>query len=619
MHDIVIRGGEVVDGTGAGPARADVAIDGDRVTAVGSVDEKGRREIDAGGRLVTPGFVDIHTHLDAQLFWDPDATSSCFHGVTTVVMGNCGVTFAPVRPGTEGYLAGMMDSVEDIPAATIMAGLPWGWESYGDYLRTLAQRELGVNVGGMVGHAALRYYAMGERSLTAEAATDEDVTAMRAALDEAIGSGALGFSTSRSFLHTVPDGTPLPGTFAPPAELAGLADVLRGRGAGVIEVVPRIGERDGAARENSVAELAWMEEVSRASGSPLTFAITQSDRRPGLWAWVMEQAAAARARGADLRPQTSARGTAILYGLRARPVPVRRAPVVVRPDGPPLFRTARQIRDPATRAVLAAEAAGPAAAGGPLAPVDPGKLFLLPPGEARYDVSAGNSLAARAERLGVSPAAAYLSYLESTAGEGLLYYPVLNSDLDAVAAMITTPDVVLGLGDAGAHVALTMDAGQPTYVLAHWARDQGLLSVGEAVRKLTSEGAELFGLRDRGVLTPGAHADVNVIDLAALRLLTPELAADFPLGASRYVQRARGYEATIVNGRVITSGGELTGERPGRVITSLPRDSLGSPAAGRCPAGRRGSRPRGRRGSGTAPRRPPWPTSRFASRSTSGS
>src|SRR6516225_10378181 len=206
MHDIVIRGGEVADGTGAEPVRADVAIDGTRITAVGAVGDRGRREIDAGGRVVTPGFVDIHTHLDAQLFWDPAASSSCWHGVTTVVLGNCGVTFAPVRPGQERYLAGMMDSVEDIPADTIMAGLDWGWETYGDYLRALGRRALGVNAGGMIGHAALRYYVMGPRSLEDAPATDEDIAGMAAAVAEAMGGGALGFSTSRSFLHTVPGG-----------------------------------------------------------------------------------------------------------------------------------------------------------------------------------------------------------------------------------------------------------------------------------------------------------------------------------------------------------------------------------------------------------------------------
>jgi N-acyl-D-aspartate/D-glutamate deacylase len=567
MHAIVIRGGDVADGRGGDPVRADVAIDGTRITAVSTTCGRGRREIDAAGKLVTPGFVDIHTHLDAQLFWDPDGSSSCFHGVTTVVMGNCGVTFAPVRPGCEAYLAGMMDSVEDVPAETIMAGLPWGWQTYGDYLRALRGLKLAVNAGGLVGHAALRYYAMGERSLTDSRARDDDLTAMRAALGEAMDAGALGFSTSRSFLHTVPDGTPLPGTFAPPAELSGLAGVLADKGRGVIEVVPRIGERDGAARENSIAEMAWMEEVARSCGRPLTFAITQSDRRPGLWSWVMEETAAARARGADLRPQTSARGTAILYGLAAGRTPYDGLPSWAAIMAEPYPERHRLILDPAARGRLVAEDGSRAAASGPLAPKDPAKLFLLPPGEARYDVSRGNSLAALASRLGVTPAAAFLAYLESTGGRGLLYYPVLNADLSAVAAMITNPDVVLGLGDAGAHVALTMDAGQSTYVLAHWVREQGLLSVGEAVRKLSSEGAALFGIRDRGVLRPGARADVNVIDLAALRLHAPELVHDFPLGAGRYVQRADGYQATLVNGQLVAQDGELTGERPGHVVT----------------------------------------------------
>lgn len=568
MHDIVIRGGEVADGTGAEPLRADVAIDGDRITAVGEVTGAGHREIDADGKIVTPGFVDIHTHLDAQLFWDPDASSSCWHGVTTVVLGNCGVTFAPVRPGSERYLAGMMDSVEDIPADTIMDGLPWGWESYGDYLRALGERPLGVNVGGMLGHAALRYYVMGDRSLSGDPATAEDIGEMSAVLADALDAGALGFSTSRSFLHTVPDGTPLPGTFAQASELAGLACALADRNRGVIEVVPRIGERDGKDRQNSRAEMAWMEAVARTCGRPLTFAITQSDRRPGLWSWVMEATAAARARGADLRPQTSSRGTAILYGLASGRTPYDGLPAWQNLMEKPYPERISVLADAATRAALIAEADRPSEQSGPLAPKDPARLFLLPPGEAAYDVSPGNSLAAYAERRGETPAAAYVSYLLETEGGGLLYYPVLNGDLDAVADMITNPDVVIGLGDAGAHVALTMDAGQPTYVLSHWVRDTGLLTLGQAVRKLTSEGAELFGIADRGVLRPGAYADVNVLDLENLKLLTPELVSDFPLGAPRYVQRAEGYEATLVNGRVLAERGELTGERTGRLVTS---------------------------------------------------
>jgi N-acyl-D-aspartate/D-glutamate deacylase len=566
MHDIVIRHGDVADGTGAGPVRADVAIDGDRVTEVGGAVGRGRRELDASGRLVTPGFVDIHTHLDAQLFWDPAASSSCWHGVTTVVLGNCGVTFAPVRPGQEEYLAAMMDSVEDIPAATIMAGLEWGWETYGEYLAALARRPLGVNVGGMIGHAALRYYVMGERSLDEAPATGDDIAGMARVLADAMDAGALGFSTSRSFLHTVPGGTPLPGTFARPEELTAMAGVLGARGRGVIEVVPRIGERDGAARQNSAAELAWMEAASRASGRPLTFAITQSDRRPGLWSWVMEQAAAARDRGSDLRPQTSARGTAILYGLAGR-TPYDTQPAWTELMAKPWPARVAALADADLRARLADQAEAGAGQSGPLAPKDPAKLYLLPPGVARYDVRPENSLAAEAGRRGTTPASAFVEYMAETGGRGLLYYPVLNSDLGAVAAMITNPAVVIGLGDAGAHVALTMDAGQPSYVLSHWVRDEGLLGVGAAVRKLTSEGAELFGLAGRGRLVPGAFADVNVIDLAALELLTPELVADFPLGARRYVQRARGYDYTLVNGQVLTDHGELTTGRPGHLLT----------------------------------------------------
>jgi N-acyl-D-amino-acid deacylase len=567
MHDIVIRHGEVVDGTGAPPRPADVAIDGDRITEVGTVSERGRREIDASGRLVTPGFVDIHTHLDAQLFWDPAASPSCYHGVTTVVLGNCGVTFAPVRPGEERYLAGMMESVEDIPAETIMDGVGWGWETYGDYLRALGGRSLGVNVGGMVGHCALRYYVMGARSLDEAPASADDIKAMAEVLAEAIDAGALGFSTSRTFLHTVPDGTAVPGTFAAPDELAAFAAVLGERGRGVIEVVPRIGERDGAAMENSTAEMAWMERVSRASGRPLTFAITQSDRRPGLWSWVMDAVRSARARGADLRPQTSARGTAILYGLVGR-TPYDGLPGWAELMARPWPDRLAALDDPDLRARLAAAAETQPGLSGPLAPKDPAKLYLLPPGVAGYDVRPDNSLAAEAARRGSTPAAAFLEYSCETGGEGLLYYPVLNQDLAAVAAMLTNEDVVIGLGDAGAHVALTMDAGQPSFVLSHWVRDEGLLDIGTAIRKLSSEGAELFGIPGRGVLTPGAFADVNVINLAALRLLTPRMAADFPLGANRFVQHAEGYDYTLVNGTVLVEGGELTDDRPGRLVTA---------------------------------------------------
>ncbi|NKQ54436.1 amidohydrolase family protein [Amycolatopsis sp. K13G38] len=566
MHDIVIRHGEVADGTGSTPRRADVAIDGDRITEVGIVGERGRREIDASGRLVTPGFIDVHTHLDAQLFWDPMATPSCYHGITTVVMGNCGVTFAPVRPGQEGYLAGMMESVEDIPADTIMAGLDWGWQTYGEYLKALGQRELGVNAGGLVGHCALRYHVMGERGIEAEPATADDITAMAALVGEAMDNGALGFSTSRTFMHTVPDGRPVPGTFALPDELSAIGGVLADRGRGTFQVVPRIGERDGADRRNSRAEMAWMEQVSRDSGRPLAFSIMQSDRRPGLWSWVMDEVREARGRGADVRPMTAVRGSAIVYGLVSR-TPYDALPGWAGLMGKPLDERLAALADESFRARLIAEAERPVEAKGPLAPKDPAKMYLMPPGSADYDVSEDNSLAAEAARRGTSAAAAFVAYLIETGGLGLLYYPVLNQDLDAVAAMITNPDVVVGVADAGAHVALTMDAGNSTFLLRHWVRDKAVLDIGRAIRKLTVEAADLWGIADRGVLRPGAFADVNVLDLDNLYLHTPEMLTDFPLGAHRFSQRARGYDYTMVNGRVLVDHDELTGELAGRLVT----------------------------------------------------
>src|SRR6476661_5083371 len=303
MHDVVIRGGTVVDGTGAPPVAADVAIDGERITAVApQLDDAGRREIDAGGAYVTPGFVDVHTHLDAQVAWDPDATSSCWHGVTSVVLGNCGVTFAPVRKGQERWLAELMESVEDIPADSILQGLAWDWETYGDYLAAIDKLPKGVNVGGMVGHCAVRHYAMGERSLDETPATDDDIAAMCELVDEAIAAGALGFSTSRTMLHRVPDGRAVPGTYATPEELLAIGEVLGRHGRGTFEVAPKLGELDGEDYEGSRAEVAWMAEVNRTSRRPVTFGLAQSNFRPELHSRVLGFVDEEGARGAHLRP-----------------------------------------------------------------------------------------------------------------------------------------------------------------------------------------------------------------------------------------------------------------------------------------------------------------------------
>jgi N-acyl-D-aspartate/D-glutamate deacylase len=561
--DTVIRGGTVVDGTGAPARRAEVAIAGDRVVAVDDrIDGRGRREIDAEGRLVTPGFVDIHTHLDAQLAWDPIATSSCWHGVTSVVLGNCGVTFAPCRPEDRATLAEMMESVEDIPRDAILDCLPWDWETYGDYYSALDRLPKGPNTGGLVGHCALRTYVMGERGLDEAPADADDVAAMAELLDEAMSAGALGFSTSRTFLHKVPDGRPVPGTHAAVDELLALADVLGRHGVGVLEGAMRLGERDNDALDGTRAELAWMGEASRRSGRPVSFGLTQSDRRPDLYRRVIDFAREENAAGARLRPQTTARGVGVLFGLESR-TPFDRAPAWRELRTTVNGRKLQMLRDPGVRQRLIAEADVHGSA------VDLSKLYVLPPnGPARYDCDPSTSLAALAGERGVSPAAAFIELLLETEGALVCNMPFLNQRLDAVEEMLDDPLVTLGLADAGAHVGQIMDASQPTFFLTYWVRERERWPIEEAIRRLTSDTADLFGVVGRGRLVPGAYADVNVIDLDAMTLPQPEYVHDLPHGAGRYVQRATGYEHTFVNGVAFMEGGEHTGAFAGRMLRS---------------------------------------------------
>ena len=559
-HDLIVRNGLVVDGMGGEPIAADVAIDGDRISAVGSVDEHGRREVNADGRLVTPGFVDIHTHLDAQLAWDPIGSSSCWHGVTSVVLGNCGVTFAPCKPEDRTFLAEMMESVEDIPAHAIMAGLPWDWESYGEYLDSIDRMPKGINAGGMVGHCAVRIHAMGERSMDDAPATDDDIVAMQALVAEAIDAGALEFSTSRTALHRVPDGRVVPGTNADARELIEIGRVLGDRKRGVFEAAPAVGERGNDGERRTRAEIALLGEISRISGRPATFGVSQTKKVPGLDIETFDEVDVQNALGARLRPQTTARGIGLLFGL------VFRTPF----DASPLWRGLRElpfaqrlgmVRDPAGRAELIA-----AAEGVPTIPMT--EMYVLPSGDARYDLGAEDTLAAHAARRGVGPAEAFLEICDERDGTALVNWPFLNDDLGAVEGMLQHPASVLGLADAGAHVGMIMDSSQPTFFLTYWVRDRGLVTIGEAIRRLTSDTAELFSVRDRGVLRPGAFADVNVIDLGGMRLPQPEYVHDFPNGAGRYVQKATGYDATIVNGQVFMEHGEHTGALAGRVLRS---------------------------------------------------
>ena len=559
-YDLVIRNGTLVDGTGTPGKRGDVAVSGNRIAAVGEVDGKGKREIDAGGKTVTPGFVDIHTHLDAQIAWDPIASSSCYHGVTSVVTGNCGVTFAPCKPEDRGYLAEMMESVEDIPQRSINAGLPWDWETYGEYLASVDRMRKGVNVGGMVGHCAVRIHAMGQRSLDETPANDEDVGKMCDLVDEAIGAGALGFSTSRTYMHKVPDGRYVPGTHADPSELLAIGRVLGRRRKGVFEGALRIGEGD---REEHLpktrAEIAWVGQLSRENNVRATFGIVHSNRRPDLFRRTIAFAEEENAKGAQLRPQTSARGIGALLGLD------HHTPFGTSAAWQELHRLSfpqrlAALEDAACRARLL-EADQPSW-------LDFAQAYILTDADLTYVHDRNRSLAAYAERTGQTPAEAFVELNRKHKGRVLLWYPGLNQSMDAIEEMITNPTVAMGLADSGAHVGQIMDASSPTWLLNYWVKERGVMTFEEAIRGWTSDTAAIFGIKDRGTLREGAYADINVIDVERLGMELPEYKHDFPGDAGRYVQKGRGYDQMIVNGELFMEGGEHTGALAGMTLRS---------------------------------------------------
>ena len=566
--DIVIRGGDVVDGTGARTKKADVAIAGDRIVAIGQVEGKGAQEIDATGKVVTPGFVDIHTHLDAQLAWDPIGSSSCWHGITSVVMGNCGVTFAPVKTEDISHLAEMMESVEDIPREAILQGLPWDWRTYGEYLSFLDGLPKGINVGGMVGHVAVRWNVMGEESLDEEPATAEQVAQMCDLVDEAIGAGALGFSTSRTLLHRTPDGRPIPGTFADDEELFAFADVLGRHGKGVFESAPRF-EKAGADWSGLKHEIKTLGEVTRRSGRPSTFGLVYNAVRPDMSDVALAEVAAENRKGAELRPQTTCRPIGVVLGIQHRPPWARAGETWKSMQDMNLGERLALIRDSNTRRMLIEEANNPEKIhGGGSAMVDLSRLYLLDAENPDYRVGPEGTLEAKAAQAGVTPVEYFLAETDRSDGSVMLSLPILNQDYEAIETMMADEAIVMGLADAGAHVGQIMDSSQPTYFLSHWVRDTGFFTLEEGVRRITSDTADLFGLVDRGRIVEGAYADVNVIDFERLSLIGPEYVHDFPGGAGRYIQRGTGYDATIVNGKVFMEDGEHTGELAGVTLRS---------------------------------------------------
>ena len=564
MHDLVIRNGTVIDGTGAPRRRAAVAIDGDRIVAVGKVEGRARREIDADGALVTPGWVDVHTHYDGQVTWDPYLTPSSWHGVTTVVMGNCGVGFAPARPDRHQWLIGLMEGVEDIPGAALAEGIDWQWESFPEYLDAVERMRRAIDVAAQVPHGAVRAYVMGERGAKNEPATPDDVAAMARIVREALEAGALGFSTSRTLLHRAVDGEPVPGTFATEEELLGIGRALGAAGHGVFELASDLAPE--------AAEFAWMEKLSAETGRPVTFACLQNDFDPQQWRRSLQAAEDAAGRGAFVAPQVAARPTGLLLGLESTFHPFSDHPTYRSELAAlPLAERVRRMHDPAVRARLLAEQPGPNFPIATYIAASLHKLFPLgdPPD---YEPPPERSVKAMAERAGCSPQAIAYDLLLQRDGRELLYFPLLNyagGDFEPIREMLLHPQAVIGLSDGGAHCGIICDASMPTFLLTHWVRDRtrgARLPLEHVVRMQTANTARLFGLHDRGRLAPGLRADVNLIDLEHLRIDPPEMVFDLPASGRRLVQRGHGYRMTVQSGAVIFEAGEPTGALPGRLI-----------------------------------------------------
>ncbi|MEE2913982.1 MAG: amidohydrolase family protein [Pseudomonadota bacterium] len=567
-HDLVIRGGKIVDGTGAEPFIGDLAIDNNEIVAVGEVSESGAKEIDATGHIVTPGFIDGHTHLDAQIAWDPMVTPSTNHGVTTVLLGNCGVTFAPCKPEHREKLAGMMETVEDIPKHAIMSGLSWNWDQYGDYLDYLEESKPAVNVVGLVGHCAIRYYVMGDRAVD-ELATDEEIEQMAELVDKAVKAGAIGFSTSRVEGHRIPDGRPVPGTFSSEEELCRFAEIVRDNGGGLMQTVLGI---EGDLVNNTTRITDLLRKIAEVGGNRLmtntSVAIGWPARDGSQDGKVLHERFAELAKdGHDVTGGCIPRGSGYIFGF-CNELPIR-TPAwrelkkkdfddrVAALDDPEfydrLIAEAREVLDekkPEGGALNRSKA-----------------IFWLGNGP-HPDWAADNSknLSNLAADAGEHVIETFLRISKESKGKAIFVMRVFNGDTDALTDWMKSEHCLPGLGDAGAHVGQVMDATWATHVLGYWTRDRGVYSLSEGIRRMTSQPAHVIGITDRGTLEVGKRADVNVINYEKVGQYLPEYVHDFPNGAGRYTQPGCGFKATICNGEIVTEDDQLTGARPGRIL-----------------------------------------------------
>lgn len=563
MRDLVIRGGTIVDGTGAAAYVGDIAIDGDRIVEVGVVEGKGRREIDARGLLVAPGWVDIHTHYDGQATWDPVMAPSSWHGVTTAIMGNCGVGFAPVRPGQQNFLIELMEGVEDIPGSALAEGIDWKWESFPEYLDALEAKPRAIDVGAHVPHGAIRAYVLGDRCNTDYAPNADEIAEMARLVHDGVAAGALGFSTSRTLLHKDKHGVHVPGTFAGSDEMLALGLAMKGLSHGVFEMVSdHLGEDD---------EWTWVKAFAEQTGLPVTLVATSAGAYEGNRMYNIAEEA--RAQGMDIRPQIAGRPTGILHGLTSNFHVFAAHPTYRRDIAHlPLEEKLEALRRPEVRAAILGEEsamrAGAMARG-------PEQLlsFVFPLGERpNYEPDRGESVAGLAEAAGVAPLEMMYDLLLRDGGRELFYQPLgayASYNFDFFRKNMEHPKVLFGLSDGGAHCGVIADAGMPTFIITYWGRDRtkgDRFPLEFLVRKLTSDTARAYGLTDRGEIRPGLLADLNVIDFEALRLFRPEAVYDLPAGGRRLVQRAEGYRYTVKSGQVTFEDGRHTGALPGTLV-----------------------------------------------------
>ncbi|HYE47657.1 MAG TPA: amidohydrolase family protein, partial [Caulobacter sp.] len=561
---LVIRGGTVVDGSGGPPRKADVAIADGRIAAIGEVTGAGTEEIDARGKLVIPGFVDVHTHYDAQVTWTNHITPSSCNGVTTAVLGNCGVGFAPCRPDQRDMLVRLMEGVEDIPFPVLTEGLPWNWESFPDYLDALEQRAFDIDLAAQLPHAALRVYVMGERGANREPATADDIAQMAAIAERAMQAGAIGFSTSRTLNHRTSDGEPTPTLNAGEDELTGIALGMAAAGKGVLQLVSDFAP-------DPAEEVAMFRRIAEKSGRPLSFTLAQSPKAPELWKMLLGKVEAAVDDGVAMKAQVCGRPVGVLFGLELTLNPFSGSETYKAIAHLPLAERVEAMSDAGFRARLLSEtsdAKGPFR-GSMLQAWD--RMWLLDE-VPDYEQPASRTVQALAAGRGVWPEDLALDHMLSNGGRGMLYHPFLNyadNSLDPSYAMLGHRDTVPGLSDGGAHVGMICDGSFPTSMLTHWTRDRTRgpkFRIEEVVRMQTRDTAEAVGLLDRGLIAPGLRADLNVIDYEGLKLHAPGVSYDLPAGGRRLTQKAEGYVATVVAGVVTYRDGQPTGALPGRLV-----------------------------------------------------